>query len=202
MGGVCWMFCSACMRNKWEETRAKVLDLSGATYKISEEQCPLPIAATFRLFCILPMASKAGSPSHSRALKKLRPSLIKELPEPAELMDTPELRSRFSGYERSHIKAPSLLSQRAEKFLEVVELAPREVFELFIIVLRRMNPDLARRLCDTWKKVEEFPEPSSSPPQSSGGSNGAQCECEFFFNVTLHSHNNTLLLNLPWWAGN
>lgn len=124
------------------------------------------------------MASKVSprSPRHSRALKKLRPFLIKELPDPAILLDNPELRSKFSGYERSHIMAPSCLSQRAEKFLEVVEFAPQEVFELFMSVLRTMKPDLATRLNDTWKSQEGFPGASSSSPHGTGRANASSCE--------------------------
>ena len=126
------------------------------------------------------MASR-GSSRHSRALKKLRPYLIKELPEPVELLDNSELRTKFSGYERSHIIAPSCQSQRAEKFLEVMEFAPQEVFEIFMTVLRTMKPDLGMRLKDTLKNMEIFSGAPSSPQQGTGRANASSCEFFLFY---------------------
>ena len=95
------------------------------------------------------MASRSNfsrSPRHSQLLKRQRSSLVKELPEPAVLLDSPELGAKFSVCDKQEILRGQTQSRRAEKFLDLVELKPPEVFEIFMKLLRTLKPMLADKL--------------------------------------------------------
>lgn len=99
------------------------------------------------------MASLHSS-SHSKVFKKLRVTLIQELPDPRVMLESPQLRE-ISGYERSQILSPPTMYGRSEKLVDVLELSSNEtVFHAFLCVLRPLKPGLARRLEDTLREVE------------------------------------------------
>lgn len=93
---------------------------------------------------------------HSKVLKRLRPSLIRELPDPVVMLDSPELKGRLSGYEKSQISSPSVLCERAEMFINVIEFTSNDVFQLFLVVLKRLKPELGDRLERAWREVSRI----------------------------------------------
>lgn len=111
------------------------------------------------------MAS-VGAASYSKVFKKLRVTLIRELPDPAVMLDMPELKDGFSGYERSEILTPSTLCARTEKFVDVMELCSKEVvFQQLLSLLRHLKPDLTERLEAAMREMAGTP--------NAGGSHGA-----------------------------
>lgn len=101
---------------------------------------------------------------YSKVFKKQRVTLIRELPDPAVMLDMPELKDRFSGYERSQITTPATMFGRAEKFVDVMELSSNEViFQQLLCLLRQLKPDLAKGLEGALRELE-------GPPNSGGSS--------------------------------
>ena len=70
-------------------------------------------------------------------------SLIRDLPDPQALLDHPELKARFSEYERGKILTPLSLCERAEELVNALEWSPREIFLDFLKALRHFKPSLA-----------------------------------------------------------
>lgn len=99
------------------------------------------------------MAHSASCASHSKAIKRLRPRLIRELPDPKDLLEAPELKGKFSGYEKGQILTPLSPPGRAEKLLDVLEPASEEVVDAFLGVLRRFKPALAVGVEDSIREV-------------------------------------------------
>ena len=92
------------------------------------------------------MASGSEFPKFVRALRRMRPMLTRELPDTATLLKRPELKDHFTAYEVSTILSQSLPSQRAEKFVEILEFKSYEVYQKFVYVLKILRTDLAIRL--------------------------------------------------------
>lgn len=99
--------------------------------------------------------------SHSKAFKRLRAVLIRELPEPKTLLDSPELKKKFSPYERSQMLAPHVFCDRAEKLVDVMEFSSSEVFQRFLAALKRLKPELAARLETVVREMDNGPAASS-----------------------------------------
>lgn len=82
--------------------------------------------------------------AYSKVFKKLRVLLIRELPDPVVLLGDPQLKSSLSGYETSQILSPPTLLDRAEKFVDLMELCSNvAVFECLMSVLKQLKPGLA-----------------------------------------------------------
>ena len=99
--------------------------------------------------------------NHSKALKRLRHTLIREIQDPGALLDSLELRDKFSGYERSQIMSPPLPCERAEKLIDVMEFSTVEVFQAFMSALRRLKPELTMKLERMLREVGGASESSS-----------------------------------------
>ena len=126
----------------------------------------------------------SAASSHSKVFKKMRVTLIRELPDPAAMLDSPELRGSFSGYEKNQILAPPKLTDRAEKLVDVLELSSDvSLFRNFVTVLRHLKPKLATDLEDALVEVEA----------SDRGSSDAGAGGDFFFVCVCAcvSHGNT-----------
>ena len=109
------------------------------------------------------MASR--SPKYIRALRRMRPVLTREMPDVALLLERPELKPHFTGYEVKTILSPSLPSQRAEQFVEILEFKSYDVYQTFVTVLKALRTDLAVRLEGMEREV------SAASTASSPGSN-------------------------------
>lgn len=103
---------------------------------------------------------------HLKTLRRLRPVLLKELPDPAVLMSATELSPHFTAYERSLVISPHLPSERVEKLIDILEFKSYEVYEKFVIVVRRFKPELGVKMEGVEREVSE------SSTASSPGSNG------------------------------
>ena len=108
-------------------------------------------------------STMAAASSHSKVFKKTRVTLIRELPDPGAMLDSPELRDSFSGYEKSQVLSPPTLCGRAEKLVDVLELSSdAALFRNFVAVLRRLKPKLATDLEDALVEVEAASDRASS----------------------------------------
>ena len=116
------------------------------------------------------MASGSESPKFVRALRRMRPILTRELPDVAVLLKRPELKHHFTGYEISTILSHSLPSQRAEKFIEVLEFKSYDVYQTFTSVLKVLRTDLAVRLEGVEREVSAA-STASSPGSSESSPN-------------------------------
>lgn len=96
----------------------------------------------------------ASPNKHSRACRRLRVTLIRELPEPRTLLDSPELRGKFSDHERSQILSPQQLSDRTEELTNTMEWASQELFQALLAVLKRLKPGLAAKLEEEIERKE------------------------------------------------
>lgn len=92
------------------------------------------------------ISRSSSTPSHSKVCKRLRATLIRELPDPQALVERPELQGKLSGYERKTITSQQALLKRAEKLVDVLECSSPDLFESFLLALRPLKPSLATRL--------------------------------------------------------
>ena len=83
---------------------------------------------------------------HVKLLKRQRGLLINQLPDTLVLLNTLKLGSYFNAYEKSEISKQKLPSDKAEKFLDIMEFKSREVYQEFMRALHLVRPDLAVRL--------------------------------------------------------
>lgn len=101
------------------------------------------------------MAMSQNAANYSKVFKKLRVTLIRELPDPVVILESGEMKDSFSGYEKSQILTPPVMHDRAEKFVDVMELCSNElVFRNLFSLLRRLKPDLVERLEGALREVE------------------------------------------------
>ena len=101
------------------------------------------------------MASTGQQTRHLKTLRRLRPVLMKELPDPAVLMSTAELTPHFTAYETSQVLSPLLPSERAEKLVDIIEFKSYEVFEKFVIVVRRFKPELGVKMEGVEREISD-----------------------------------------------
>lgn len=111
------------------------------------------------------MASGSETPKFVRVLRRMRPVLTRELPKVSVLLKRPELKPYFTTYESNAILSQNLPSQRAEKFIEVLEFKTYDVYQKFLSVLKELRTDLAVRLEGTEREV------STASTASYAGSN-------------------------------
>lgn len=131
---------------------------------------------------------------YSKVFKKLRVTLIRELPDPVAMLDRPELKDRFSGYERSQILTPATMCERREKFVDVMELCSSEaVFQQLLSLLRQLKPHLAKELEGALREVEGTPNAGGSnragPPNPDGSSKPTHREVLRCFGVSQWCRN-------------
>jgi len=105
------------------------------------------------------MASGSNSnpcvcPHHSRCLRKLRATLVKEMPEPNALLGDLEFSKQFSPAERVEVMKGHSQSKRADKLLDYLELKPAAVFAVFLRVLGGEDTRLAAKLTGELSETE------------------------------------------------
>jgi hypothetical protein len=106
--------------------------------------------------------------SYSRVFKKMRVTLIRELPDPAVLLERSELK-KVSGYEREQILTPQTLCGRAEKFVDVMELcSDLSLFQNVMFLLGHLKPGLARELEAALEESESALNAGASASGASG----------------------------------
>lgn len=120
------------------------------------------------------MASGSESPKFVRALRRMRPMLTRELPDTATLLKRPELKDHFTAYEANTILSQSLPSQRAEKFIEILEFKSYQVYQKFVFVLKILRTDVAIRLEGVEREVSAASMASS--PRSNECSPERKCK--------------------------
>ncbi len=92
---------------------------------------------------------------------------MNQLPDTAVLLNTLNLASHFSSYEQSEITKQKLPSERAEKFLDIMEFKTRDVYQNFIRVLKSLKPEVAVKLEGVEREVSGGSDvfmPSSNDP--------------------------------------
>ena len=116
-----------------------------------------------------------GQDRHVKLLKRQRGLLVNQLPDTVTLLNTLKLGSYFNAYEKSEISKQKVPSDKAEKFLDIMEFKPREVYQEFMRALHLLRSDLAVRLEGVEREVSGGSDASplasneASPKRESAG---------------------------------
>lgn len=109
-----------------------------------------------------------GQDKHVKLLKRQRGLLVNQLPDTVTLLNTLKLGSYFNAYEKSEISKQKVPSDKAEKFLDIMEFKSREVYQEFMRALHLLRSDLAVRLEGVEREVSGGSD--ASPPASNEAS--------------------------------
>ena len=112
---------------------------------------------------------------HLRILRSNRVMIMRELPDLGALLGTPALKHHFSAYEKSQILTQSAPSDKAARFLEIMEIKCADVYERFLEAVRQFRPELALKLDEAGREASNS---SNASSPASNGSSSPPCELE------------------------
>ena len=87
-----------------------------------------------------PMDAPVG---YRHVLRRQWSNLIRDLPEPSDLLSDPVLKPLFSVYEHNEIRSSPTAIERNERLVRAIERKGEDVYRAFVTVLTRYRPSLA-----------------------------------------------------------
>lgn len=111
--------------------------------------------------------------AYKKSLRNNRVLLLRDLPDVETLLSTEGLKPCFTHYEKSHILASRVPSDKAAKLLDAVEGKDYEVYEKFLAAVRPLKPQLASTLERTEREIRDS---SAASSPCSNGSSAPPCK--------------------------